>query len=389
MDFPAREGDRSLKNSPALDSREGDRSATNSPALDSREGDRSVTNSLGLDSSEGDRSAIFSATVTPATPPFIPDRPNPIPPGFAPPMAQKSTLVAETGGQPTQPPPDGLPAKPSPGIPAPESTLEAAIVDPELGILRLEEQQAQPVPVAIPPQPSYPRFSFALQGDLDYFHSSNILSSEDPLGEDLTQEGVSFTIVPQITPKTAIIAQVGSSWIQYGDLYGLDYRQLQAQVRVRRGFSDRAYGELAWKHQEYFEADGGDRFLKTNVFQGSLVHQRQILPRLTWHNFYQSQVSLADPSSRNQVVQRLGSGLRYDLGSNVAAGFNYSMEVAVFTHRDRVDFYNQATADVTWEFAPHQRLRAFSGLTFGDSSADSIHFSGWMMGINLEAGIRF
>ena len=298
----------------------------------------------------------------------------------------------DTGDRPPIPEPNAAdpwtePDPTSEVIPDP-SSAPAPWVDPELGILRLQEQEPASQPRPAPAQ-TYPRFTFALQGQVNYVYSSNILASPDPLGEDLVQEGISFSIVPQLSPRTAIIAQVGGSWTQYSDLYALDYRQFHSQIRVRHQLSSQAYGELAWKHQEFFEADGGDRLLGTNAFQASLVHQKDLSDRLALTNVYQSRWSLANPQSRNQVVQQLGSSLNYQVHPNVDLGVSYNLEVAAFTQVDRLDFYNQAIAHLAWEFAPRQRLRIFSGYAFGDSSLESIRFNGFLVGVGLEAGLRF
>lgn len=265
-----------------------------------------------------------------------------------------------------------------------------AAIDPELGILRLQEGETNLRPAtALPSEEQYPRFSYGLQGQVGLVYSSNILGGQPSFDDYITQEGLSFTVVPQISRRTAVIAQLGGSWSQYGEFYGLDYRQFYSQVRVRHSLSERVYGEVGWQHQEYFEADGGDRFLKTNTFQASLVHQKPLSPRLDLNNFYQTQWSLSDPSSRNQVVQRLGSGLTYGLRPDLDVGASYNLEVSAFTERDRLDFYNQALAHLTWEFAPRQRLRMFTGFAFGESSVETIQFDGFLFGVSLESGLRF
>jgi len=265
-----------------------------------------------------------------------------------------------------------------------------AAIDPELGILRLQEQEPNLQPAKTLPSPqSYPRFSYGLRGQVSSVYSSNVLGSQTSFSDHITQEGLSFTVVPQISRRTAVIAQLVGSWSQYGEFYGLDYRQFSSQIRVRHSLTERVYGELGWQHQEYFEADGGDRFLKTNILQASLVHQKPLTSRLDLNNFYQSQLSLSDPSSRNQVVQRLGSGLSYELRPDLDFGLNYTLEVSAFTESDRLDFYNQALASLDWEFAPRQRLRMFTGFAFGESSVESIQFDGFLFGLGLETGLRF
>ncbi|MGA1603491.1 MAG: hypothetical protein ACO4CG_14555, partial [Prochlorothrix sp.] len=291
--------------------------------------------------------------------------------------------------------PAANPADPSPELSSPNpfpnaAPPETAFLDPELGILRLQEQEPnlQPArPTAAPD--SYPRFSYFLQGRLGYLYSSNVLGSQSSVDDYLTQEGISFSVVPQLSPRTAVIAKLGGSWSQYGEFYNLDYHQFSSQIRVRHSLTDRAYGELGWQHQQYFEADGGNQFLKTNTLQASLIHQTQLAPRLDLSNFYQSQLSLSDPSSRNQVVQRLGSGVTYALRPDLAVGASYNLEISTFTTRDRLDFYNQIIAHTAWEFAPRQRLRMFAGYSFGESSVETLKFDGFLFGLSLETGLRF
>ncbi|UZQ55067.1 outer membrane beta-barrel protein [Trichothermofontia sichuanensis B231] len=251
--------------------------------------------------------------------------------------------------------------------------------DPELGILRLRERPL--------PKPTQPKFVF-LTSSFSYFRSDNILSSEiDTIDEQLVGGRLILSARPAIGPRTLLIGAIEGNLIRYGDLSDLDYNGFGLKAGVRHFWSRQAYSELSWDNRQLFLRRDGDRFLNDHSLRLSMFYRVPLAARLKLDNYYQLRWSIAEPTDRSRLVNRLGTVLEYELTPTLRLGLNYQYDLTHFTQRDREDSYHQALAQLSWDLSRSLSLNVYGGYSFGASTDSDVSFKGSILGGGLSLNL--
>ncbi|MGB7444825.1 MAG: hypothetical protein WA919_27470 [Coleofasciculaceae cyanobacterium] len=250
--------------------------------------------------------------------------------------------------------------------------------DPELGNLRLRELER-------PPAPSKP--AVYLLGGIDYLRSDNIFSGVDPVDDGLLRIGLTLLAVPSLGPNTSLVAAAGGNVIRYGEESQFDYDELRLALGIRQQFTPKMYGELGWSNRQLFEEDDGDRFLNDHSLYLELGRQDTLAKKLTLDTFYQLRLSFADPDSRSQTINSLGTSLNYDFSPSLKGALGYQFAFANFTEQDREDEYHQIISRLTYSLSDHSRVNLFAGYSFGDSTDANIDFDGFIFGVGVDASL--
>lgn len=254
--------------------------------------------------------------------------------------------------------------------------------DPELGILRLDEQP----PPQIPPRPS--PVAVYLVGNLDYFNSNNIISAVDPVGDQLFRPAIALVGSARLGERTTAYASAEGALIRYVDLSELDYNELKFDASLTQRLTPRVYGTIGWTNQQLFLDEGGDRFLNDHSLRLALGRRDLLSPRLGLDTYYQFRASFAEPSDRSRIRNTVGASLLYALQPNLQAGLNSQMTWASFTEQDRDDFYGQVFTQLSYQMSRNSNLSLFAGFSFGDSSNPFIDFNDFIFGANVSVGLR-
>ncbi|MDJ0703636.1 MAG: hypothetical protein QNJ46_10185 [Leptolyngbyaceae cyanobacterium MO_188.B28] len=253
---------------------------------------------------------------------------------------------------------------------------EAAVIgDPELGILRLQEQ---PLPAPKPPPAVY------LSGGVDYLTSDNVFLETDPVNDRFLRTRLALVAVPSLGPQTSAFASVGGSLLRYSDFTDANYNDLKVEVGVRQALFPRTYGQLSWSNQQLFEADSGDRFFNDHSVQLALGRRDPLSSQLNLDSYYQMRFSFSDPNEFNRFIQTLGTSLSYDIAPELQVSLSYQLTLADFTQQARYDVFNQIFGQVTFNLAPHTRFNLFGGFSFGSSSGDDVGFDDTILGLSLN-----
>lgn len=263
--------------------------------------------------------------------------------------------------------------------PATSNAIDPALQpvgDPELGILRLRERPLQ--------KPAKPKFVF-LTSSFSYFRSDNILSSEiDTIGDQLVGGRLILSARPAIGSRTLLIGAVEGNLIRYGHLSDLDYNGFGLKAGVRHFWSRQAYSELSWDNRQLFLRRDGDRFLNDHSLRLSMFYRVPLAARLKLDNYYQLRWSIAEPTDRSRLVNRLGTILEYELTPTLRWGLNYQYDLTHFTQRDREDAYHQALAQLSWDLSRSLSLNVYGGYSFGASTDSKVNFNGSILGGGLS-----
>lgn len=266
----------------------------------------------------------------------------------------------------------------------------------ELG-LRVRQK---PQPLEQPPPPKeQPVDKFkpvgSLQGRIGYFYTNNIFSSDvDPVKDGLMFYGLTLAsaYIP-LAPKTYINASIDAYLIRYGNQSIYDYNQLRFNLGVYRQLSQRMYGEIAFSNQQLFYANNngdafkaGDRFLNENSLQLSLGRRDPLTSKLVLDSFYEFSLNLADPNTRNRIINSLWVSLGYYLQKPLQIGLDYQVNLSNFTDRpdSRFDDFHRLFAHINYRISNNSNINLQSGITFGSSTVPSINYDGWFLSINYS-----
>lgn len=255
--------------------------------------------------------------------------------------------------------------------------------DPELGILRLREQEVEQIE-AQSDSPSAETVFFI--GRLSYFKSDNILLDRlDPIEDELISLSATLLAAPSLGPDTLLIASVEGGLIHYNELSGLDYRELEFRASLRQFLSARTYGEIGWSNQQLF--DDSDRFFNDHSLRLSLARRDPLASDLRLDSFYQLRLGFADPSERSRITNTVGVGLNYNLQPDLQVGLDYQLTLTDFTQQDREDLYNQVVAQLSYDLSRNSRIILFGGFSFGDSSDSEVDFNSAIFGASIDVNV--
>ncbi|MDX2097525.1 MAG: hypothetical protein SFW36_07080 [Leptolyngbyaceae cyanobacterium bins.59] len=250
------------------------------------------------------------------------------------------------------------------------------LIDPELGILRLQELEVQPPPR---PQPSV-----YLLGRVDYLRSSNIFSGIDPIDDNLVRGGFTLWAAPALGPQTYFVASASGNVIRYFNQSQFSYNELLFTGGVYQQLSPRMYGQLSWVNQRLFTVESGEQFLDDHSIRLEVGRTDPIADRLNLDTFYQFRVSFADPSSRSRVINYFSLGLSYDVDPNWQAGLEYQISLTDFTQQQRNDTYQQVLGRLSYRLTPESRINILGGYSFGASSNSTVNFNGSILSVNIS-----
>jgi hypothetical protein len=254
--------------------------------------------------------------------------------------------------------------------------------DPELGVLRLREQEL------ITEQQNENNETVFLLGGVNYLRSNNILLDDfDPVNDQLLSAGATLLAVPSLGPQTQLIAAINGNLTRYSRLSGLDYNNFGVQVGIQQQLWPNTYGEISLSNQQFIDANSGDRFLNDYSAWLTLSRRDRLNSKLTLDSFYQLRLSFTDPSDRSRVGNALGLSLDYDLPLNFGIGLDYQAALTDFTRQDRNDVYHQLTAELNCYFSPNARASVFGGFSFGDSSDPDINFNSFIFGASINFNV--
>ncbi len=242
---------------------------------------------------------------------------------------------------------------------------QQAAGDPELGTLRVQEQELSPSP--------YEPVGHLL-GQVGYFQSNNIFSRVDPVGGGLISSGLTLSVTPKLGAKTSLVTAIDGRVIRYLDRSDADYNQLRLRAGIRQQLTPSMFGEIGWNNQKLFSAKAGDRFFNENALRLALQRQDRITDRLWLNSFYEFRLGFADPESRSRMINSLSTDLVYYINPRLQLGLEYQFARADFTQRDRDDTYHLLLSSLTYAMSRDSQLSVQGGFSFGGSSDPNIEF---------------
>ncbi|MBD1998388.1 outer membrane beta-barrel protein [Leptolyngbya sp. FACHB-541] len=295
----------------------------------------------------------------------------------------QQTVPAEPDSAPTdeQELQQTVPTEPN-SVPTDEQVDESE-GDEELGILRLREQELEQIETQSD-SPSAETIFFI--GRLSYFKSDNILLDRlDPIEDELISLSATLLAAPSLGPDTLLLASVEGGLVHYNELSELDYRELEFRASLRQFLSARTYGEIGWSNQQLF--DDGDRFFNDHSLRLTLARRDPLASDLRLDSFYQLRLGFADPSDRSRITNTVGVGLNYNLQPDLQVGLDYQLTLTNFTQQDREDLYNQVVAQLSYDLSRNSRIILFGGVSFGDSSDSDVDFNSAIFGASIDVNV--
>lgn len=293
-------------------------------------------------------------------------------------------------------------------------------LDPELGVLRVQEQptplppntggsnqsQTAQDPSACDPElgcfntqpwrpPPPPRAPFVyLLARVDYFRSSNIFSAIDPVDDGLFRPGLTLFAAPPLGPKTYLIASVNGNFVRYSSQNQIDYNELLADVGIFQQLSPTMFAKVGWNYQQLFiyrnkiiGLPAGTRFLSDHALKLELSRRDQLNQKLSLSTFYQLRVGFAEPADRSRILNSLIASLNYDIQPILQVGLDYQFTLAHFTQQEREDAYHQIGVRLTYTMFRNTQFNLFAGYSFGRSSDPTVNFDGLVFGVSLGTSV--
>jgi hypothetical protein len=255
-----------------------------------------------------------------------------------------------------------------------ETSEKEGDIDPELGILRLEEIEKNITPT----QPNA-----YLLGWVGYLRSDNLFSEIDPLDEGLFRGSLTFLTLHNLSPNTSVFGAVGGALVRYQEFSEFDYNQLNLNAGISQRLFERTYAELGWSNQQLFVREGDFRFLNDHSAYIQLRRQDAIAPSLTLNTSYLLSLSFAEPEIRSQTTHEFGASLTYSPYTSLQLALDYNFVLSDFWTIDRSDRYHQLLARFTYRLSPRSRLELFGGPSFGSSSEPNLDFNTLIFGVGL------
>jgi len=281
----------------------------------------------------------------------------------------------------------------------PENIEDDSISDPELGILRLLELPVNSIEILdpdlgvirtqeLPPPSDDSSPSVYLTAFSNFFWTDNILSvSDDPIDDGIAQIGLSLSAFPALGSRTYLVSSVGGDLVRYTDEVDLDYNDIEFNLGVYHAFTRRAYLELGWNNAQFFDRRSGDRFLNDHSFYTAVGRRDRLTSRLTLNTEYELEYSLADPVSRNRVINQLRASLDYQITPRLETDASYRVTLVDFTTQNRNDFFQQITVGLSYDLSRDTTISVFGGSRFGDSSESFLDFNSSLVGISISVSV--
>lgn len=285
--------------------------------------------------------------------------------------------------QPNPNPDNPLPGQVNPGQLPPTCEFP----DPDLGCLRLKD-----APLPTPPVPRAP--VLYLLARLDFFKSSNIYSGIDPIDDGLFRPGISLYTVPPLGPDTYFVGSIDGNLVRYSTQKSINYDELRLRAGIMQRLSPTMFGEIGWANQQLFirsndiaGLSSGERFLNDHAIRLELNRQDQLGKRWRLNTFYQFRLSFSDPADRSRLSNALFLSLSYDILPNLQAGLDYQFVLVNFTQQKRDDQFHQLIARLSYTLFRNTQLNLFAGYSFGSSTDSMVDFDGSVLGVSLSTSL--
>jgi hypothetical protein len=263
----------------------------------------------------------------------------------------------------------------------------------ELGVLVLRpiplppEQQLPPPPVQPQPPVATRKPIGYLLARVSYFNTNNIFSSAvNPKEDGLIYTGLNLGAEPiSLGSKTFLTAGIEGNLIRYVNQSRFNSNQLGLQLNIYQQLNQQMFAEIGWNNQQLFYArndetfgfTSGQRFFNEHSLRFSLGRRDSLNKKLSLYSFYEFRWSLADPDSRNRLINSLSVSLNYDLLQFMQVGLGYQFGFSEFTQRSREDvshriygYYNYAINDLN-------TINLQAGVSLGNSTEKNIDFNSW------------
>lgn len=302
--------------------------------------------------------------------------------------------LSEDVNAPEMSPTDELDADDSLGNPA----LEPAL-DPELGILRLIEVPAESVEI-LDPELGVLRLqelplttdssdpSVYVQVYSNFFWTDNVSSVvDDPVDDGIVQLGVSLSAFPALGDRTYLISSASADLVRYTDETNLDYNDFSFDLGVYHAFTRRAYLELGWNNDQFFDRATGDRFLNEHSFYVSVGRRDRLSPQLRLDTEYELEYNLSDPVNRNRAINEFRASLEYQITPTLETDLSYRLNLIDFTKQDRNDFYHQLILGINYDLSRDTQISLFGGGRLGDSTESFLDFNSALVGISISVNV--
>lgn len=292
--------------------------------------------------------------------------------------------------------------------------LERSRQNEDLGILRLLQTAQAP-----PPPPKEPIAFIA--GRLGFFDTDNALRTQDRLGNQIYQSGLSAYFFPKLSENTSLYAIAEASLGRYeksgftlsrpiaGNPEGRsrpiypNYNQLELELGLRQRLAARTYAQIGVHNQQVYSPGYRDKIFGVTYIE-SQVNHRSILNSKTWlDSFYELQLGFAQ-SERNltngrsskdgrdaasRLRQTLTLSLNYAATKDLRTSLLYQLNYEDYTQTVRNDFYQQVLGVISYSLTPESRLSLFAGTRFGQSSEPSINLDDTFYGAGLNIVVPF
>ena len=260
-----------------------------------------------------------------------------------------------------------------------ESNTPQTNSDPDLGILRLRQDEVPPPappPVSPPPKPPQRRSEpiLHLLPRISFFQTNNVFSSVDPVGDSLIFPSLMLWGVPRLGPNTYLTPSIEGSLARYIKQPQFNYNLVRFRTGISQRINRQMFGEIGWTNQQFYRAEQGDRFLNEHIAYLSLSRQDQLTRQLRLSSFYEFRVSFADPDERSRVINSLYLSLNYSFQTNLQVGLDYQFERSDFTVRDRYDQYHRIMGRLTYGVLRDSQVNIVGGTTIGGSTESFLDF---------------
>lgn len=258
------------------------------------------------------------------------------------------------------------------------SVKNEQIGDPELGILRLQEQKLQ--------SPPYEPIAHLL-GQVGYFQGSNIFSAVDAVDDGLFSTNLTFAIAPKLGSKTSLVTAIDGGLVQYMEHDRANYNKLRLRAALRQKLTPQMFGEIGWNNQYLFDAKTGDRFLNEHALRLALQRQDKITSNLWLNSIYALHLGFAEPNTRSRTINSLSTELAYYIHPRLQLSLEYLLALSNFTQRDRDDTYHLILGSVVYAISSGSQISLQGGVSFGNSSDPNIGFDSSFFSVNYTFDI--
>ncbi|MEA5572632.1 outer membrane beta-barrel protein [Calothrix sp. UHCC 0171] len=255
-------------------------------------------------------------------------------------------------------------------------------VEEELGEIRY----IKPRPVKQPPQPRQPNVQLLLRSST--FSSSNITAVDFLKRSDTVfVNSATLLATPKLGEDTRLVASATGGLTRFATKDDFNYNFLSFNAGVQQRLAPGMYAQLGWVQDRLYNQDRGDRILLDDSVRFTIGRQDQLSQRLRLDSFYDLRASFSEPKAQSRVANSLGARLRYDLTPKLQGALDYRLTLKDYTNQDRFDTQHQVGVDLIYNVNQDLFVGSYASYLFGSSSASSIDFNNFSVGVNVGLNI--